>query len=128
MSNRLSVRLALSVVIVAEITAFGPRAVAQPNPFREVDNWAQLPAGMKWGQVISVDGDAAGNVWVFHRGEPPLLEFDSSGRLLKSLCEGMFVQAHGLFIDTDGFIWLTDGRGRGGKGHQVFKLNQEGKV
>jgi DNA-binding beta-propeller fold protein YncE len=128
MFSGLSVRVAPWVVIIVAIPAFAQWSAAQPNPYRQVDNWAQLPAGMKWGQVISVDGDIAGNVWVFHRGEPPLLEFDSSGRFLNGFCAGMFVQPHGLFIDKDGFIWVTDGRGKGGKGHQVFKLNQEGKV
>jgi|HubBroStandDraft_1064217.scaffolds.fasta_scaffold27040_3 sugar lactone lactonase YvrE len=128
MQNELSVGLARWAGRVAVIMALGAGAYAQPNPYRQVDDWAQLPSGMKWGQVISVDGDAQGNVWVFHRGEPPLLEFDASGRLLKSLCEGMFVQAHGLFIDRDGFLWVTDGRGKDGKGQQVFKLNQDGKV
>jgi sugar lactone lactonase YvrE len=119
---------ASQLAIVVAITALGTTMYAQPNPYREVDNWAQLPAGMKWGQVISVDGDAAGNVWVFHRGEPPLLKFDSSGQLLKSYGEGMFVQPHGLFIDRNGFIWVTDGRGKDGKGQQVFKFSPEGKV
>jgi sugar lactone lactonase YvrE len=40
----------------------------------------------------------------------------------------MFVQAHGLYIDRDGFIWVTDGRGKDGKGQQVFKFSPDGKV
>lgn len=103
-------------------------AYGQPNSYREVDNWAELPAGMHWGQVISVDGDSAGNVWVFHRGEPPILKFDSSGKLLASFGQNMFVQPHGLFIDRDGNLWVTDGRGQEGKGQQVFKFSPEGKV
>jgi sugar lactone lactonase YvrE len=108
--------------------ASGMLANAQPNPYREVDNWAQLPADMHWGQVISVDGDPDGNVWVFHRGEPPLLKFDSSGKLVTSLGKGMFVQAHGLFLDRGGNIWVTDGRGAEGKGQQVFKFSPDGRV
>jgi sugar lactone lactonase YvrE len=121
-------RTALRMTLLVAMAVLGARVNAQPNPYRKVDNWAQLPAGMKWGQVISVDGDAAGNVWVFHRGEPPVLEFDSSGKLLRSFGDGMFVQAHGLFIDRDGFIWVTDGRAKDGKGQQVFKFSPEGKV
>jgi streptogramin lyase len=108
--------------------ASGMLANAQPNPYREVDNWAQLPADMHWGQVISVDGDPDGNVWVFHRGEPPLLKFDSSGKLVTSLGKGMFVQAHGLFLDHGGNVWVTDGRGAEGKGQQVFKFSPDGRV
>jgi sugar lactone lactonase YvrE len=104
------------------------RADDPPSPYRRVDNWAKLPEGMKFGQAISVDGDAAGHVWVFHRGEPPVLEFDLNGNLLKSFGQGMFVQSHGLCLDPDGSIWLSDGRAKDGKGQQVFKVSQDGKV
>jgi streptogramin lyase len=40
----------------------------------------------------------------------------------------MFVCPHGLHLDRDGNVWVTDGRGKGGKGHQVFKLSPDGKV
>jgi streptogramin lyase len=115
-----------STAFLIAFLASGMPARAQPNPYREVDNWAQLPAGLHWGQVISVDGDPDGNVWVFHRGEPPLLKFDSSGKLVTSLGRGMFVQAHGLFLDRSGNIWVTDGRAAEGKGQQVFKFSPDG--
>jgi sugar lactone lactonase YvrE len=99
-----------------------------PNPYRPVENWAQLPAGIQWGQVISVQPDAHGNLWVFHRSEPPILEFDASGKLLKSFGAGMFVQPHGLTIDRDGYLWATDSQAKDGKGQQVFKMSPEGKV
>ena len=99
-----------------------------PNLYRPVENWAKLPAGIEWGQVISVEPDAKDNIWVFHRSDPALLEFDQSGKLLKSFASGMFVQAHGLFIDREGNVWVTDAQGKPGKGHQVFKFSPEGKV
>lgn len=126
-------RWALALAVFATIAASSGRAQDRsgnglPDPYRRVDNWAQLPEGMKFGQVISVDGDAAGHVWVFHRGEPPILEFDTSGKLLKSFGQGMFMQAHGLFLDPDGSIWVTDGRAKDGKGMQVVKFSPDGKV
>jgi sugar lactone lactonase YvrE len=99
-----------------------------PNPYHPVENWAQLPAGIQWGQVISVKPDAHGNLWVFHRNEPPILEFDASGKFLKSFGAGMFVQPHGLEIDRDGNIWTTDQTAKDGKGEQVIKFSPEGKV
>src|SRR5216684_1573465 len=98
-----------------------------PNPYRAIENWAQLPAGVQWGQVIQVQPDAHGNIWVFHRSDPPILEFDATGKLLKSFGAGMFVQAHGLTIDRKGDLWVTDAQGKNGKGQQVFKLSPEGK-
>jgi DNA-binding beta-propeller fold protein YncE len=47
----------------------------------------------------------------------------------------MFVRPHGIHIDREGNVWVTDGEGpdgkdprRNGKGHQVFKFSPEGKV
>jgi DNA-binding beta-propeller fold protein YncE len=100
-----------------------------PNPYTEdLKPWAQLPPGVQWGQVISVKPDAHGNVWVFHRSEPPILEFNASGKFLKSFGAGMFVQPHGLEIDRDGNIWTTDQNAKDGKGEQVIKFSPDGKV
>lgn len=99
-----------------------------PNPYKAVENWAQLPAGMQWGQVISVDPDTHGNIWVFHRSDPGILEFDATGKLVTSFGAGMFVQAHGLNVDREGNVWVTDAQGKAGKGHQVFKFSPDGKV
>src|SRR4051812_26807841 len=97
-------RLALTAFI-AMIGILSGRAAGQvgakaandlPNPFHLVEGWAKLPAGQEWGQVISVYPDAHGNVWVFHRKEPPIVEFDSSGKFVRSFGSGMFVQPHGL--------------------------------
>ena len=99
-----------------------------PNPYRPVENWAQLPAGMEWGQVISVQPDAHGNIWVFHRKDPPILKFDRTGKLIKSFGAGMFVQPHGLTVDRDGNIWVTDQSAKDGKGEQAIKFSPEGQV
>jgi DNA-binding beta-propeller fold protein YncE len=112
------------VCVAADLTASNNL----PNPFRAVENWAQLPAGIQWGQVIQVQPDAHGNIWVFHRSDPPILEFDAAGKLLKSFGTAMFVQAHGLTIDRQGYLWVTDAQGKDGKGQQVFKMSPEGKI
>jgi sugar lactone lactonase YvrE len=114
--------LALGVVLSA-LTA-----VAQSTPYHMVDGWPDLPSNIKWGQVIGVDIDAQGNIWVFHRSNPPILEFDPSGKLLTSFGTDMFVQAHGLAIDSQGNIWVSDAQGKDGKGQQVFKFSRDGKV
>ena len=71
---------------------------------------------------------AEGKVVVHCTTPSPLLKFDASGRLVKSLGAAMFVVPHGLFVDADGNIWVTDGQGSQGKGQQVFKFTPDGKV
>ena len=131
------VRLTLAVAIVAVIGMSGREAFAQSNPYRLVENWAKLPQGRAFGSVIGVDVDRNGNVWAFDRcgGDTcagsklaPILQFDPSGKLLKSVGSGMFEFPHGFHLDKDGNLWATDGPGKDGKGYQVFKFSPEGKV
>ena len=132
----------LGIALVAAIVVPQARAHAQagdpPNPYRTVENWAKLPDGRKWGQTISVDIDRDGkSIWVFERcggtscdgsDVAPILKIDPSGNVTKSFGAGMFVFPHGIHVDRDGNVWVTDGRGKGGKGHQVFKFSPDGKV
>ena len=112
-------------------------AYAQPNPYRTIANWGQLPEGRTWGAASSVYPDRDGNIWVFERCAanscagstlPPVLKFDPSGKLLNSWGSGLFLWPHGLYVDHEGSIWATDARGEAGKGHQVFKFTPDGKV
>ena len=108
-----------------------------PDPYRTIENWAKLPEGRPWGSTAGVAVDRKGNIWVAERcgantcaGSElaPILEFDSSGKLLASFGAEMFVFPHGITADRDGNIWVTDGDGKDGKGHQVFKFSPTGKV
>lgn len=99
-----------------------------PNPFHPVEGWAHLPPGMEWGQVIAVMPDPHGNVWIFHRKDPPIVEFDHNGKYIKSFGAGMFVTPHGLTVDREGNIWTTDQDAKNGKGAQAIKFSPDGKV
>ena len=59
---------------------------------------------------------------------PPILEFDPSGKLLKSFGAGLMIFPHGFHVDADGNVWVTDAQGSDGKGHQVFKFSPDGKL
>ena len=129
--------LTLAVVLVAVAAMSGREVSAQSNPYRPGENWGRLPEGRTFGNVIGVDVDRSGNVWVFERcgGDTcegsklaPILQFDASGKLLKSFGAGMFAFPHGFHVDRDGNIWATDGPGKSGKGYQAFKFSPEGKV
>jgi len=126
-----------------------------------------------WGSLSAVEIDKDGkSVWVAERcgqnscldratGQmlpfPSVLKFDPSGKLVKSFGEGMLIFPHGIFVDRDGNVWVTDGqdnapvpargeaprgeaRGAPGsagpvgprpgatKGNQVYKFSPEGKL
>ena len=132
----------LGVVAAAAALATG-RADAQPanaapNPYRTVEGWAKMPEGRTWGATSAVDVARDGrSIWVAERcgantcaGStlPAVLLFDESGRLQKSFAAGVFVFPHGIHVDRGGNVWVTDARGRDGKGHQVFKFSADGKL
>ena len=110
-----------------------------PNPYQSIEGWAKLPEGRTWGSTSAVEVDKDGkSIWVAERcganrcldasGKmsdlPTVLKFDSTGKLVKSFGTGMLIFAHGIHVDRDGNVWVTDGqdnapvpaRGAGGGG------------
>lgn len=67
-----------------------------------------IPAEVKLGPMSAVELDRKGNIYVLHRGEPPLLAFDSNGKYKGGFGTGQFKVAHGLRADRAGNIWTTD--------------------
>ena len=58
----------------------------------------------------------------------PLVQLTPQGKVLRTFGAGMFAWPHGIHIDRAGAIWLADGDGKDGKGHQVVKFSPGGKV
>jgi sugar lactone lactonase YvrE len=118
-----SARLLATVLIL-----LGCGASAQA-PYRLVDGWGALPEGKTYGQVPGMAIDAEGRVFAFHRNQPPIVEIDSAtGKVLKMWGENMFAWPHGIRVDREGFLWITDGQARRGIGQQVFKFTRDGKL
>jgi DNA-binding beta-propeller fold protein YncE len=125
------VLFATASLLPVVLTHEAPEALEAPEAaavYRLVPGWGTMPEGAAWGQVPGMAIDANGKIYAFHRAEPPIVEIDPGGRILKRWGEGMFVWPHGIRVDRDGFLWLTDGRARDGKGQQVFKMTPDGKV
>ena len=92
------------------------------NPYRVIRDWARLglperPWGGSNGVAIDRDGKS---VWATDRCSPgttpgclgttakPVHHFDESGKEIRSFGGGMFVWPHGIHVDRDGNIWVTD--------------------
>jgi DNA-binding beta-propeller fold protein YncE len=141
---------ALGVAIAAAFALTPEKAYTQtqpygandaPNPYKFDYGWAKLPDGRKWGAAVGVAIDRDGkSVWVFDRCEnaqdcsksklDPIMKFDATGKMVKSFGGGLINYSHGLHIDPDNNVWVTDGRvvDNNGKGHTVMKFNQDGKL
>jgi DNA-binding beta-propeller fold protein YncE/mono/diheme cytochrome c family protein len=89
--------------------------------FAAVKPGLRMPADLKMGAPAAVAFDKNGHLWIFNRGQHPLLEFDAQGAFLRSLGDGQFTRPHGMRIDADGNIWLADVTA-----NTVTKINPQG--
>jgi DNA-binding beta-propeller fold protein YncE len=87
------------------------------------DRWAKLPAGFAWKEVAGVATDSRDRVFVFSRGEHPLLVFDRDGTFVEEWDGSMFVRPHGITVGPDDCVYCTDDCG-----HTVRKFSPEGKL
>jgi DNA-binding beta-propeller fold protein YncE len=147
-------RLALILVVLVALSKPSLRLSAQvlPNPYRIAEGWAQLPNGRPMGAVgkVAIDPDGR-HVWAVVRCErledparfgdecrdskiDPILQFGPDGKVVKSFGGGMFIWPHGLAVDPQGNVWVTEAVAanripKGDKrGHIVVKFSPEGKV
>jgi sugar lactone lactonase YvrE len=141
----------IASLLAVAVLLLGGRALAQapvqpvndrPNLYRTVDGWAKLPGGRSWGSTSAVDVDRDGqSIWVAERcgggsclDSPlaPILKLDAAGHVVRSFGAGLFFVPHGIHVDRDGNVWVTDASdgttGTFSKGHQVIKFSPEGKV
>jgi peptidylamidoglycolate lyase len=108
--------------------------------YQLVKDWPKLPDSIQLGNPVGIGIDSHQNIFVFHRagrkwpllGSMPssaiashtILLIDSkTGKLINSWGNHQFVMPHGLTVDKNDNVWVTDvGL------HQVFKFTHEGKL
>jgi DNA-binding beta-propeller fold protein YncE len=137
--RRFGLVLAGFLVIVAWLSSShrGAIATAMATQYEEVKDWPKLPPGVRLGEAAGVAVDVSGHVFIFHRPgrgfdlsattkltEPTVLELDAgTGKLIHSWGAGMFLVPHGITIDAQNNVFLTDVSLQ-----QVFKFSHDGKM
>jgi sugar lactone lactonase YvrE len=113
-----------------------------PNPYRTVEGWAKLPGGREWGSTSAVFPAADGrHLWVAERcganlcvdsDVDPVLLFSPQGEVVRSFGAGIIAWPHGIYVDKDDNVWITDAVGYApvpeGWGHVVYKFSPEGEL
>jgi len=105
-----------------------------------VNNWLHLPDGYAMGTPTGLGIDSSGHIFIFSRAgrewttlmpvpSTPISgktihEIDAAtGELIHSWGDHFFVMPHGLTVDINDNIWVTDVAL-----HQVFKFNHQGRL
>ena len=165
---RISRGMTLAAATLATLVALAPTLASaqaaapvndRPNPYRTVEGWAKMPVGRTWGSTSAVAIDRDGrSVWVGERcGQnscvgsdlDPILLFNERGELVRSFGKGLINWPHGMHVDHEGNVWVTDARdnrpvpARGAAGaapatpapmpakitgHQVHKFSPRGEL
>lgn len=146
--SRFTLFLATQCALLLSATAL---AQAPDARFTPSDNYVmdegffKLPSGRTIGGTSALGIHPDGSTfWVFDRcggndcrgsDLAPIMAFDREGNHLISFGANLFQRPHGLYVDADGNVWVTDDVGPGeidtakeGKGHQVFKFSPAGEL
>jgi peptidylamidoglycolate lyase len=115
---------AVFLLTVALAVAQPPNPLLASESYQVVHGWPKLPEGFAFGQVSGVGVDSHNHIFVFHRGDHPIMCFDgATGEIVRSWGDGMFETPHGLAVDSRDNVWVTDvGL------HQVFEFSHEGRL
>jgi peptidylamidoglycolate lyase len=105
-----------------------------------VKNWLDLPKEFRLGNPTGISIDTNQNIVVFDRAEREwsllglmpdkpiqsktiLIINKDNGKLINSWGDNLFIMPHGLKVDNENNIWVTDvGL------HQIFKFSHDGKL
>ena len=91
--------------------------------YEVAEGWEKMPPGFSWRDAAAVAVDSKDRVYVFNRGDHPMMVFDRDGNFLQSWGEGLFPNAHGVTLGPDDTLYCTDDGD-----HTVRQCTLDGKV
>ena len=86
-------------------------------------NWGNLPVGWEFRDVSGVGVDSQDRLYVYQRGEHPVVVFDREGNFISSWGDRITDDAHHIKIGPDDHAYLADR-----DGHQVYKFTLDGEL
>jgi DNA-binding beta-propeller fold protein YncE len=148
MTRRFVVAVSCSLWVIA--ASAQQSGTLKPPTFQVDPSWPVVPNNWVLGEVSSIAVDGRDHIWVLHRprsipadkranAAPPVLEFDTSGRLLGSWGgdgEGFDwpEREHGITVDAKGFVWISGNggwpkpTGAGSGDDMILKFTPQGKL
>lgn len=117
--SRLIVSLTLGTLLAFAVMVQG----AEPGSFTSAGAFGKFPEGVTLGATSAVAVNRQGEVYIFHRGKRPIIVCDAAGNVLRSWGDDLIGSAHGLRLDRDENVWVTDIGN-----HRVFKFDPQGKL
>jgi DNA-binding beta-propeller fold protein YncE len=113
--------VAATLAVVALVV--GAFAQSSVGKWEVLQSWGQLPLGTTWGAASQVATTKEGQIVVFRRMNPSFFVLNPDGTFVKSWGDTPYKLAHGIRIDKDGFIWVTDN-----SDNIVQKFSLDGKL
>ena len=148
MTRRFVVAVSFGLSVITASAQQG--STLKPPTFQVDPSWPVVPNTWVLGEVSSIAVDGRDHIWVLHRprsipadkranAAPPVLEFDTSGKLLGSWGgdgEGFDwpEREHGITVDAKGFVWISGNggwpkpTGAGSGDDMILKFTPQGKL
>jgi sugar lactone lactonase YvrE len=117
-------------------------SVSLSTPYQLVESWPNVPNGRTLGNTagVAIDRDRT-SLWIVERcggaactgsKVDPIIEFNASGAAVAGFGGGMFSFPHGIYVDRDGNVWVTDAADpkldSQRQGQVVVKFSPSGRV
>jgi len=112
-----------ALVMIALVVGALAQSNTETKKWEVLPNWGQLPAGSIWGAASQLSTTPEGQIVVFRRMVPSFFVLNPDGSFVKSWGDTPYRLAHGIRIDKDGFIWVTDNTD-----NFVQKFSADGKL
>ncbi|HEX5108790.1 MAG TPA: hypothetical protein VFV95_10100 [Vicinamibacterales bacterium] len=140
----------LVAAAAAQQRGAAPPSVLRPPVFSVDPGWPTIPNNWVLGEVSSIAVDSKDHIWVLHRpasipadrraqAAPPVLEFDTAGKLLSSwggpgTGYDWPEREHGIWVDSKDFVWISGNGGwpkpaaAGSGDDMILKFTTTGKL